>query len=80
MKPDYIKAYQLMAEFAAINKMPDSVAKAVRWHTWSLAAIEWEKNAKPLRGHLQLVQSTCHLLPQNRDVTSQPASKTEYQV
>lgn len=80
MKQDYIRAHQLLSEFVAISNMPDSVAKAVQWHDWTIKAQEWERVAKPHRARLQIVQSACHLLPQNHDVINLPALKTEYQV
>lgn len=80
MKQDYIRAYQLVSEFVAINNMPDSVAKAVQWHDWSIKAQEWERVAKPRRARLQIVQSTCHPLQQNHDVINPLTLKTEYQV
>lgn len=80
MKQDYIRAYKLLSEFTAINNMPDSVAKAAQWHTWSIKAEEWEREVKPRRVHLQIVQSACRPLPQNHDVINPLALKTEYQV
>lgn len=79
MKQDYIRAYQLLSEFAVIKNMPDSVAKAVEWHAWSIKADEWERVAKPRRAHLQLAQSTCRPLQQSHDVINLPTLKTEYQ-
>lgn len=77
MKQDYIRAHQLVSEFVAIDDMPDSVAKAVQWHAWTVKAIAWGSDTKPRRAHLQIVQSTCRPLQQNRDVISQPTLKTE---
>jgi len=80
MKQDYIRAYKLLSEFTAINKMSDSVAKAAQWHAWSIKAEEWEREVKPRRAHLQIVQPTCHPLQQNHDVISLPTLRTESQV
>lgn len=61
MEQDYIRAYQLVSEFVDIDNMPDSVAKAVQWHEWTVKAVAWQREAKPHRVHLQIVQSTCRL-------------------
>ena len=80
MKQDYIRAYKLLSEFTAINNMSDSVAKAAQWYAWSIKAQEWEREVKPRRARLQLVQSTCHPLQQNHDAISPLTLKSEYQV
>ena len=79
MKKYYIRAYQLMLEFTDIINMPDSVAKATKWHDWTVKAMEW-RGSKPHRARLQIVQSACRPQQQNRDVINPPTLRTESQV
>lgn len=53
---EYAKVYQLMLELSSINKMPDSIKKAIKFRDWTIKAVDISQNISPPKTHMKLVQ------------------------